>query len=175
MNKHIIVATDGSDTAARAVDWAAEVAAKFELPLTVAHVLQHGRPIEEMTRMAEAEHLVSAVHGQSGLEWDNIPGSMGDLLAGKRAADENARLVTLIGDEIVARAAERARHIGVKNVDTKVGDGDYADQILDMADAAGADMIVLGRRGLGRLRKMLLGSVSNKIVNSADVTVVTVR
>lgn len=175
MNKHILVATDGSDTASRAVTWAAEVAAKFDVPLTVAHVLHHGRPIEQMTRMAEAEHLVSAVHVQSDLEWDNVPGSMGDLLAGKVAAEDNARLITLIGDEIVARAAERAREMGVKSVDTKVGEGDYADQIMEMADKVGADMIVLGRRGLGHLREMLMGSVSNKINHVAGATVATVR
>jgi len=175
MDKHILVATDGSDTAARAVAWAAEVAAKFDVPLTIVHVLQHGRPVEEMTRMAEAEHLVGAVHVQSLLEWDNVPGSLGDLLAGKRAAEDNARLITLIGEEIVARAAERARDIGVKRVDTMVGDGDYADEILAMAEKVGADMIVVGRRGLGRLREMMLGSVSNKINHASDVTVVTMR
>ncbi len=175
MNRHILVATDGSDTATRAVDWAAEVAAKFDVPLTIAHVLQHGRPVEEMTRMAESEHLVREVHVQAGIEWDNVPGSMGDLLAGKLAAENNARLITLIGDGIVARAAERARDMGVKSVDTKIGEGDYADQILEMADQAGADMIVLGRRGLGRLREMMLGSVSSKINHAAGATVVTVR
>ncbi len=175
MNKHIFVATDGSDTAARAVDWAAEVAARFDVPLTIAHVLQHGRPVEELGRMAEVEHLVRTSHTQSGLEWDNVPGNMGDLLGRRRTADETSRLITVIGDEIVARAADRAREMGVKTVDTKVGNGDYADEILEMAERAGADMIVVGRRGLGRLRKMLMGSVSGKIVQAADVTVVTVR
>src|SRR6056297_3182472 len=118
MNKHIFLATDGSDTAARAVDWAAEVAAKFDVPLTIGHVLQHGRPVEELSRMAEVEHLVRTSHTRSGLEWDNVPGNMGDLLGRRRTADETSRLITVIGDEIVGRAAYRAREMGVKTVDT---------------------------------------------------------
>lgn len=175
MDKHILVATDGSDTAARAVAWAAEVAAKFDVPLTVAHVLQHGRPVEELARMAEVEHLVRTARNEAKLEWDNPPGTMGALFAGKNTADETARLVTLIGDEIAARAVDRAQHMGATKVDSRVGDGDYADEILEMAKTVGADMIVVGRRGLGRLRQVMMGSVSHKINQAADVTVVTVR
>jgi nucleotide-binding universal stress UspA family protein len=46
MNTHIFVATDGSDTAMRAVDLAAEIAAAFDVPLTIGHVLQHGKPVD---------------------------------------------------------------------------------------------------------------------------------
>ena len=43
VTRHILVATDGSDTAQKAVTLAAELAAKFDVPLTVGHVLQYGR------------------------------------------------------------------------------------------------------------------------------------
>ena len=40
MKQHIFVATDGSDTAMKAVDLASEIATEFGVPLTVGHVLQ---------------------------------------------------------------------------------------------------------------------------------------
>ena len=36
-------------------------------------------------------------------------------------------------------------------------------------------MIVLGHRGLGRVRTLLLGSVAQKVVQQAECTVVSVR
>ena len=44
-----------------------------------------------------------------------------------------------------------------------------------MAEAEGAGMIVLGRRGLGRLREVLVGSVTQKVLHATDRTVVIVR
>jgi nucleotide-binding universal stress UspA family protein len=56
-----------------------------------------------------------------------------------------------------------------------VAAGDYADEILDMAEAEEASMIVMGRRGLGRLREVLLGSVTQKVLHATDRTLVIVR
>jgi nucleotide-binding universal stress UspA family protein len=125
--------------------------------------------------MADVEHLVEHVHKTSDIQWDNIPGGMGDLFVGHRPSQDVVRIVTMIGDEILSRAADRAKELGVRTVDTTTGDGDYADEILDMAERAGADMIVIGSRGLGRLRRALLGSVSQKVNQNAECTVVTVR
>ena len=53
--------------------------------------------------------------------------------------------------------------------------GDTAEEILDVAEAEKADVLVLGRRGLGRVREVLLGSVSQKVLHHADCTVVIVH
>jgi nucleotide-binding universal stress UspA family protein len=85
------------------------------------------------------------------------------------------RVITMLGEEILRRAADRAKEMGVTQVETVSAQGDPADAILDMAEAAGADMIVLGHRGLGRLKTMLLGSVALKVTQHAPCTVVSVR
>ena len=46
---------------------------------------------------------------------------------------------------------------------------------LDAAEAERAGIIVLGRRGLGRLREILLGSVTQKVLHATDRTVVVVQ
>ena len=44
-----------------------------------------------------------------------------------------------------------------------VGHGDPADQIVDYADECGADLVVTGRRGLGRVDSLLQGSTSQRV------------
>lgn len=175
MKTHIFVATDGSDTAAKAVDLAADLAARYDLPLTIGHVLHFGRPSEELQRMAHVEHLVEEVRAKSGVDFPNVPDTMLALFADTRPGEDMVRLVTLVGDEILRRAAERAREMGARKIETVTGQGDTADAILDMAKQAGADMIVIGHRGLGRLKRVWLGSVAQKVLNSAECSVVSVR
>ena len=47
--------------------------------------------------------------------------------------------------------------------------------ILSAAEKSGADMIVMGSRGLSGIKELLLGSVSNHIVHYAKVPVVIVK
>ena len=175
MTQHVFVATDGSDAAMKAVGLAAEIAARFDLPLSVGHVLRFGRSVEELARMADVEHIVRNVSRSSTIDFQIMTGTTGDLVADTRPSGDVVRVITLIGEEILQRAADRARELGVKQVNKVSTQGDPADAILDMASDAGADMIVVGHRGLGRVRTMLLGSVAQKIVQNAECTVVSVR
>ena len=175
MKTHIFVATDGSDTAAKAVDLAADLAARYDLPLTIGHVLHFGRPSEELQRMAHVEHMVEEVRAKSGVDFPNVPDTMLSLFADTRPGDDAVRLVTLVGDEILRRAADQAANMGARKVKSVSAQGDTADAILDMAKEAGADMIVIGHRGLGRLKRAWLGSVAQKVLNTAECTVVSVR
>jgi nucleotide-binding universal stress UspA family protein len=51
---------------------------------------------------------------------------------------------------------------------------DVAEDILDEAETEGFDNIVMGRRGLGRARALLLGSVTNKVAQKAKGFAVTI-
>jgi nucleotide-binding universal stress UspA family protein len=48
-------------------------------------------------------------------------------------------------------------------------------QIVGVADELGAGLIVLGSRGLGSLRRALMGSVSDSVVRHAHCPVLVVR
>jgi hypothetical protein len=52
--------------------------------------------------------------------------------------------------------------------------GSVADVILDVADEADAEAIVLGSRGLTGVRSLLLGSISHAVLQHADRPVVVV-
>lgn len=175
MISNILVATDGSDTAARAVDLAADLAARLGASLTVGHVLQHGAQAEELNRMTEAEHLVRHAATEARLDMANIPSNMDAIFAGTLSGAEKERVIAVLGEEIVALAARHAKDAGAKDVSTRIVNGDYDEGILEMAKDVGADTIVIGQRGLGRLRRMLQGSVSQKVNQQAECTVVTVR
>jgi len=63
----------------------------------------------------------------------------------------------------------------VEKVNVVVEDGDPADEILISAKKADADMIVLGYKGYGKEGRFLLGSVTDKVVRHAGVSVLVVR
>jgi len=63
----------------------------------------------------------------------------------------------------------------VEKVNVVVEDGDPADEILISAKKADADLIVLGYKGYGKEGRFLLGSVTDKVVRHAGVSVLVVR
>jgi nucleotide-binding universal stress UspA family protein len=73
--------------------------------------------------------------------------------------------------EILLRAKEQAECVGVPAVQTVSGLGDAAAFILEVAKREGVDLIVLGKRGRGRLAGILLGSVSQHVAALAPCSV----
>jgi nucleotide-binding universal stress UspA family protein len=73
---------------------------------------------------------------------------------------------------------ERARSLraeGVEVGDAHLAIGDPDKEIVRFAEDEHANLIVLGSRGLGRLRRALLGSVSDSVVRHAHCPVLVVR
>jgi nucleotide-binding universal stress UspA family protein len=61
------------------------------------------------------------------------------------------------------------------SVTTKVMEGSPKDMIVEEAQDWGADLIVLGSHGYGRVRRVLLGSVASAVVAEAPCSVQVVR
>lgn len=172
MFKTILTTTDGSEPANRALATAIDLAAKYGARLYILHVHLHGRPIDELERMAEIEHIVPELRALTPQAAD-APGSLVRQMMA--AAEHEGQVVTRLGDMILRRAKEQAEESGVKRVETLSAEGDYADGILDAIDDTGADLVIMGRRGLGRVRQFLLGSVSNKVVQHAGSAVLLIQ
>ena len=73
------------------------------------------------------------------------------------------------------QASEMAEEIGVANVKCHAREGDPADAILDVAEEQGADLIVVGNKGMTGAKRFLLGSVPNKVSHHAPCSVLIVR
>jgi nucleotide-binding universal stress UspA family protein len=69
---------------------------------------------------------------------------------------------------------EKARSMDVE-ADTAIVVGHPVEQIVHRAEADHVDLIVLGRRGMSRFEKMLVGSTSEKVLRYAHCPVMVVR
>jgi nucleotide-binding universal stress UspA family protein len=74
-------------------------------------------------------------------------------------------------DEQVSRVEEAGGT--VKEAHLRLGRAD--EEIVDLADSLGIGLIVMGSRGRGRLRRALMGSVSESVVRHAHCPVTIVR
>lgn len=85
-----------------------------------------------------------------------------------------ADFIRAAGNEMLRRAEDRAKRAGAPNVAAILDTGDPATRIVYQAEANAADLIVMGRRGLGDLGGLLLGSVSHKVAQLASCACLTV-
>jgi nucleotide-binding universal stress UspA family protein len=89
---------------------------------------------------------------------------LNDLLANFRAEAAN----------ILDKCKQIAEKSDVK-IETVIGEGDAASTIVGYAQKGAFDTIIIGRRGIGRFKEMMLGSISNKVLHHAKCTVMIVK
>lgn len=141
----IVVGTDGSDRARHALDRAAAVAADADATLLVV-CAYHPNP----------QHVVR--------EAVDVLGAEAYLVVGSTPAERTLR-----------DAAERAHARGAGNVKTLAVEGDAADVLVKTVADSGADLLVVGNRGLNTLAGRLLGSVPSEVARHARCDVMIVR
>ncbi len=78
------------------------------------------------------------------------------------------------GRRLVSHVAARLKQ-RCGRVRSMVESGRAADVIVDRAARAGADLIVVGARGISNVRRFLLGSVSSRVVSHAPCAVLVVK
>jgi nucleotide-binding universal stress UspA family protein len=84
---------------------------------------------------------------------------------------EDGRTLSTILEELRNRALAH----GARVVEPVTLHGEVLDSLLDYLSRNPQDLIVVGSRGLSRSRRLLLGSVSTGLVNSAHCPVLVVR
>jgi nucleotide-binding universal stress UspA family protein len=78
------------------------------------------------------------------------------------------------GQAILDEAKEQLGDVGF-DVKEELLEGPEAEAILEVAEKHKADLIVMGTRGLGSVKGLLLGSVSHKVMHYAACPVMVVR
>jgi nucleotide-binding universal stress UspA family protein len=143
--KRILVATDGSETADRAVKYAAHLAKTIGSELVIANVIGgYGMPTELLEKFAAGKDV-----------WIN------ESLAALSA-------------QTLAVARDCARTLGVSTILLESRAGSVAETIVEIAKEKGVDAIVIGKRGASGIGRMLLGSISNKLVSLAPIPIIVV-
>jgi nucleotide-binding universal stress UspA family protein len=141
----ISVATDGSDSADRAVDFAAKLAHELKSGLKIIHVINmETLPSGQLQDYARQEHV-----------------TLGEIL-------------NSFAEEKLTAARRRAEALGVSHIQLESPFGDVVQTVIDAARRDKTDLIVVGRRGRGRLSGLILGSVSQKVTSLAPCAVVVV-
>jgi nucleotide-binding universal stress UspA family protein len=87
----------------------------------------------------------------------------------------DAGLLKFLAEKVLTKAAERAKKKGAKEVHTTVVQGDPATAIIKQAKRRNADLIIMGSRGLGKVKELFLGSVSRKVCNLSQMNCLTVK
>jgi nucleotide-binding universal stress UspA family protein len=141
----IVVGTDGSETARKAVDAAAGLARLTGARLELVSAYE---PVPSERLRAEARQV------PADLQWLVNP-----------REDVDATL---------SEAAERVAEAGVESR-SWAREGDPADAILDVAEELAADLIVVGNKGMTGAKRFLLGSVPNKVSHHAPCSVLIIR
>jgi nucleotide-binding universal stress UspA family protein len=136
MYQLIVVGTDGSETATVAVNHAVRLA---KLTGATLHIVHAYRTVSTSEFAAPGGFTVWA---------DNVEGVNEGIVAES--------------EFVCARAARGAELEGIK-VETHARPGDAADVIVEVAEELGADLVVVGNRGMTGARRFILGSVPNKV------------
>ena len=145
MFDHIVVGTDGSETATEAVRRAIELARLSKAKLEIVSAYE---PVPQQRLKEEGE---------------GISGDVSYTLNPR----EDVQFV-------LDKAAAEAKKAKV-DVVTHPREGDPADAILDVAEENNADLVMVGNKGMTGARRFLLGSVPNKISHHAPCDVWIVK
>jgi nucleotide-binding universal stress UspA family protein len=145
MFKSIVVGTDGSDTATQAVHSAVDLARAVGAKLEIVSAYE---PVSEARLKQERKEA------PEDLQWAISP-----------REDVDATLDA---------AASLAREAGLE-VDVYARQGDPADAVLDVAEERGADLVIVGNKGMTGAKRFLLGSVPNKVSHHAPCSVLIIR
>ncbi len=78
------------------------------------------------------------------------------------------------GREILKKTQEISNRFGVPT-ESKLVEGNAAEEILRVADSEQSDLIVLGSRGLSAVKSFFLGSVSSRVSQHAKCPVLIVK
>jgi nucleotide-binding universal stress UspA family protein len=77
--------------------------------------------------------------------------------------------------DLLARATDRVRDEGAKVAEAHLREGPIVDEILEASDELQVGLIVMGTRGLGWVKNLLLGSVSEGVVHYSTHPVLIAR
>jgi nucleotide-binding universal stress UspA family protein len=142
MVQTVAVGTDGSGTADKAVEFAIDLAARYDAKIVF---------ISAYTPVPASRLARERTQAPDDLQWAINPAE--DVDATLRACEE--------------RAAERGLRWA-----SEASEGDAAKVLVELAGSNGADVLVIGNKGMQR---KVLGSVPNSVSHNAPCSVLIVK
>jgi nucleotide-binding universal stress UspA family protein len=151
--KKILVPTDGSEQADKALNFALDMAQKYKAKIEILHVIP---PI--LTTLTP------------------YPVVSGSPVLTSKLIDDYYKEAKLEGKKMLTEAITLAQSKteGLEII-TKLNKGKPSDIIIAEAENEDFDLIVMGSRGLGGIKEFILGSVSNQVVHESKNPVLIVK
>jgi nucleotide-binding universal stress UspA family protein len=148
--RRFVIGLDGSPNARRATDFVARLSPPRGGQVTLVRVLEPVRV------------------GSIGLMPASVRGALAREMAAAREEQERAaRRELTAATAVLARAGWGVR--------STIRWGVPADELLASAQAAGAQVLVVGARGTGGITRLLLGSVAEGVLNRGRLPILVVR
>lgn len=160
----IIVAFDGKEESKKALKKAIDLSKRLGSQLTVAHVHE---PRQVRTEAADERPAAGAPYLYSGFPAAPRVPHDSDLAGEPMIYEDSA-------EEAIA-AAKIMLSENQYDAEIEVLDGDPANAVLQHAENIGADLVITGTRDQNRLKKLLFGSVSDKISTKSEIPVLIVK
>jgi len=145
----ILVSIDGSENATRAMKAALSIAKQFQSELLILNVVAE---------------MVPPVFSPIGV---NVPAV--DYSNYLELAENDAKKLVNDAEAVAKNESVNARGVVLRTVTS------VAETILEEASNENVNLLVVGTRGLGGFKKLLLGSVSNAVISHAHCSVLIVR
>ena len=176
--KNILVSTDGSIAAQKALDVAVDLAKSHDAGLVLFHSMMFDKEPEHLLKLAgvfEDEELrreLEDLHNAPA-----VPHTLEEVMEHPDAPDHPVPKDVLqsIGEHVLDHALNAVTEHGVIARSLVVSDGDIAKGIVNAAEEVDAIIIVLGTRGLRQIDELTFGSVSHEVCRITDRTCVLVH
>jgi len=156
MFKRLLVALDGSENSARASQAALELAEKLKAELIVLHAIIPPALYYHTEISPEGPVIEPPTH--------------------EKEIDLYLEYARRVGHVIVDGTVSEAKKRGITvRADIPETTSSVVETIVNQAVRENADLIVVGTRGLGGFKRLLLGSVSSGVVDHAHCPVLVIR
>lgn len=148
--KKILVALDGSPYSNQVAKYGADIALQYNAEITLIYVVE----------------IPKSVIPIPGMEIDFSPEIELTGKLAKRIEEKAQNLLNGYKKDMESKGLD---------VKIRIENGDASDIILTIAENEGYDLIVIGNRGQGNIKRFILGSVSDKVSKHAHCPVLIVR
>jgi nucleotide-binding universal stress UspA family protein len=145
MYRHLLIATDGSELASKAVAQGLELAKSLGAQVTVVMV---------------SEPWTAVVSGEAAIAFP---------------IQDYERAVTANAQDVLSAVAKTAKEKGVKCETVHAKDQYPAEGIIATAGKQGCDLIVMASHGRRGLKRLFLGSQTNSVVSQSTIPVLVCR
>lgn len=173
----ILVAVDGSEHADKSLLIAASLALQNDAEVIVLYATEEKSVSKEMQQGIEIEYADEISTRMKSVDFNMpLPDESQYARTMVSHSAKVARIVNSLHGELILRKAVSALHDkGVKSVKPIQVEGDPADRIIESSEQHDVDTIVMGCRGVGKLKGIVLGSSSQSVAHRAKCSVVIVK